>query len=247
MPSNSEKKPDSVNIPPFETEDLRKNLAAFLDTDFRDPVTGWTVKVGNFKWGVYAFFDYDGEPIYVGQTNEMLRTRIRRHLTNQRTDAVAMSVLDPFEVYEIEVWPLPQFQKTGGKDKAAKTHLDALESLIYQRALDGSKFGAVLNEKDPPPFAVVVEAPPSFRRCIVSDDVYAIRSHPDYRIARRALIIARLAQVISERKVQGGLRQVLLTQARRLEWLAERRYTALGGAASVARDDEVDAGDDDNG
>ena len=58
--------------------------------------------------GVYAFFDYDGEPIYVGQTNEMLRTRIRRHLTNQRTDDVAMSVLDPFEVLEIEVWPLPQ-------------------------------------------------------------------------------------------------------------------------------------------
>ena len=66
--------------------------------------------VGNYRWGVYAFFDYDGEPIYVGQTNEQLRTRIRRHLTNQRTDAVAMSVLDPFEVFEIEVWPLPQFE-----------------------------------------------------------------------------------------------------------------------------------------
>ena len=49
---------------------------------------------------------HDGEPIYVGQTNERLRTRIRRHLTNQRTDAVAMSVLDPFEVAEIEIWPL---------------------------------------------------------------------------------------------------------------------------------------------
>ena len=66
--------------------------------------------VGNFRWGVYAFFDYDGEPIYVGQTNERLRTRIRRHLTNQRTDAVAMSVLDPFEVFEIELWPLPAYQ-----------------------------------------------------------------------------------------------------------------------------------------
>ena len=66
--------------------------------------------IGNFRWGVYAFFDYDGEPIYVGQTNERVRTRIRRHLTNQRTDAVAMSVLDPFEVFEIEVWPLPHLQ-----------------------------------------------------------------------------------------------------------------------------------------
>ena len=102
--------PDYVNIPPFETEDLRANLTKFLDTPFID-FSGKSAKVGHFKWGVYAFFDYDGEPIYVGQTNEMLRTRIRRHLTNQRTDAVAMSVLDPFEVFEIEVWPLPQFQQ----------------------------------------------------------------------------------------------------------------------------------------
>ena len=107
--SSIKKNVDSVNIPPFETEDLRKNLTAFLDTGFYDPVLKKNVKIGNFKWGVYAFFDYDGEPIYVGQTNEKLRTRIRRHLTNQRTDAVAMSVLDPFEVFEIEVWPLPQF------------------------------------------------------------------------------------------------------------------------------------------
>lgn len=94
---------DDIKTPPFETHDLRKNLAKYLNTEFGGS------KVGNYKFGVYAFFDYDGEPIYVGQTNEMLRTRIRRHLTNQRTDAVAMSVLDPFEVYEIEVWPLPKF------------------------------------------------------------------------------------------------------------------------------------------
>lgn len=233
---NDKKKPDSVNIPPFETEDLRKNLTEFLDMDFPLADTGRTIKVGNFKWGVYAFFDYDGEPIYIGQTNEKLRTRIRRHLTNQRTDAVAMSVLDPFEVYEVEVWPLPQFQKTDSKNQDAKHYLDALEDLIYQKALGNSQFSAVLNEKDPPAPSLTIREPPSFRGRIVSDEVYEIRSHPDYRLARRALIIARLAQVISERKVQGGLRRVLLTQAKRLQWLAERRYTALGGDASVEKE-----------
>ena len=58
------------------------------------------------KCGVYAFYDYDAEPIYVGQTYERLSSRIRRHLTNQRTDAVAMHVLDPLEVARVEVWPL---------------------------------------------------------------------------------------------------------------------------------------------
>lgn len=231
------KNPDSVKAPPFETKDLRENLARFLDTPF--PTAG-THKVGNYRWGVYAFFDYDGEPIYVGQTNEMLRTRIRRHLTNQRTDAVAMSVLDPFEVYEIEVWPLPQFQKTESKNAEARRHLDALERHITEQAVQGSKFKAILNEKDPPAGELTVPIPTSFRERIVSDRVYELRSHPDFRIARRALIISRLAQVISERQVQGGLRRVLLTQAKRLQWLAARRYEGMGGASSVEQeaDDE---------
>jgi hypothetical protein len=238
MPVSARDK-DASQIPPFETEDLRANLAAFLDTPFEDPA-GHTVRVGNYKWGVYAFFDYDGEPIYVGQTNEMLRTRIRRHLTNQRTDAVAMSVLDPFEVYDIEVWPLPELQTTAGKDVDARRHLDALEHLITKQAVERSTFKAILNEKDPPPGLLAIEAPASLRGCIVSDRVFELRSHPDFRIARRALIISRLAQVISERKVQGGLRRVLQTQARRLQWLAERRYEALGGEASVEREEPLD-------
>jgi hypothetical protein len=231
---------DNIKLPPFETEDLRANLLRFLETPFLDP-SGAPVKVGNYRWGVYAFFDYDGEPIYVGQTNEMLRTRIRRHLTNQRTDAVAMSVLDPFEVFEIEVWPLPQFQKTDAKDKAAKNYLNALERQITRKAVDESEFKAILNEKDPPPGELLVEIPPSLRARIVSDRVNELRAHPDFRIARRSLIISRLAQVISERKVQGGLRRVLVTQAKRLQWLAYRRYEGLGGAASVQKE-----GDDDD-
>jgi len=228
-----------VNFPPFETEDLRENLARFLDAPFNWD-DGPPMSVGNFRWGVYAFFDYDGEPIYVGQTNERIRTRIRRHLTNQRTDAVAMSVLDPFEVFEIEVWPLPGLQGLPRTDADARRQLDALERLITTRAIENSQFKAILNEKDPPVGKLTLEAPPSFRDRIVSERVFELRSHPDFRLARRALILSRLAQVISERKVQGGLRRVLLTQAKRLQWLAARRYDALGGADSVAREGEGD-------
>jgi hypothetical protein len=237
----TDRNPDHISFPPFETEDLRKNLAAFLTAPFDDPVIGRARPVGSFTWGVYAFFDYDGEPIYVGQTKEKISTRIRRHLTNQRTDAVAMSVLDPFEVFEIEVWPLPQFEKTRKGDLAAKAHLDALEHLVYENAIANSTFKAVLNEKDPPAPMMAITAPPSMRYRIVSEHVHRIRSHPDFRTARRAMIMSRLAQMIAERKVQGGLRRVLLTQAKRLQWLEDRRYNALGGAASV----ETEAGDDD--
>lgn len=208
---------------PFETEELRRSLVNYLDTPIVDPAIG-SIKLGNYQWGVYAFFDYDDEPIYVGQTNESLRTRIRRHLTNQRTDAVAMNVLDPLEVCSIEVWPLAQFQNAKSGNETAKNYLDALEYNVFQKLIEESEFRAILNEKDPPPPKVEIVIPPSHKNRVVTEAVSALRDHPDLRIARRAMTLSRLAQVICERKVGGGLRKVLLTQAKRLQWLAQRRY-----------------------
>src|SRR6185437_12544135 len=193
-PEITAKTPDSVNIPPFETEDLRANLARFLDSEFDDPVTGVKRPIGNFRWGVYAFFDYDGEPIYVGQTNELLRTRIRRHLTNQRTDAVAMRILDPFEVAEVEMWPLWDLAGRSGSDPGAKAQLDALEYAAYGQAIRASRFQAILNEQIPP-ISEPVELPPSVRCELRGTISLEERTHPDVRIARRAETIARLAAV----------------------------------------------------
>ena len=221
---------DSTIELPFETSELRKLLEQFLNRMVENPLSGQQVRVGNFQWGVYSFYDYDNEPIYVGQTKESLRTRIRRHLTNQRTDAVAMNVLDPFEVYKIVVYPLPQLEGRAASDSEAKKILDALEHKVYSQAIHDSEFSAILNEKEPPTPQVEVEIPTSFEGIIVSDEVKRIREHPDIRIARRTQTISRLAQVISERKVQKGLRKVLLIQAKRIEWLAQRR---LENAAEV--------------
>jgi hypothetical protein len=241
---------DELKLPPFETEELRKQIKRFFQTPYTEPITGLQKAVGSYKWGVYAFYDYDGEPIYVGQTKERLSGRVGRHLTNQRTDAVAMSVLDPFEVFEIEVWPLPQFEAVNAKHpdfKATAAYLNALEHHVFLKLLGQSEFGAVLNEKDPPAPTVDIVEPKSERGRIVSDRVLEIRKHPDLRIARRALIVSRLAQVISERDVKVGLRRVLMTQAKRLEWLARRRFEGLGGEQAVEtgpeNEDEKEAQD----
>lgn len=230
--------------PPFETEELRAELAKFLNQKVKDPLSGTEKRIGNYKYGVYAFYDYDDEPIYVGQTNEQLRTRIRRHLTNQRTDAVAMKVLDPFEVYKVKVWPLPQFEDISS---AVSERLDAalvlseLERAVYDEAIAKSKFHAVLNEKAPGRKAHKVKMPKSFEGVIVSDEVKKLRGHPDTRLARRASTLASLAQIISERQVQGGRRMTLHTQARRLEWLAQQRVQAYAHR-SEADDQDIDEG-----
>ena len=222
---------------PFETEALRKQLTEFLDQLVQDPIAGKMRKLGSYKWGVYAFFDYDGEPIYVGQTNEQLRTRIRRHLTNRRTDAVAMNVLDPFEVCFVEVWPLPALENQDKSDKEAKAHLDALEYAIFHDCIKNSTFKAILNEKDPPKPTSPISPPASFRGRVVSEEVSALRDHPDLRIARRAGTMARLAQIIAERKVAKGLRRALLTQARRLTWLAEQRCQRAPDGGDSSQED----------
>src|SRR3990172_7816476 len=106
MPAKSSK--SDTQQPQSEVVGLPEDVAA-IRAEIRKffaskDITG--KRIGSYKHGVYAFYDYDGEPIYVGQTEEKLSGRVSRHLTNQRTDAVAMNVLDPFEVAFIEVWPL---------------------------------------------------------------------------------------------------------------------------------------------
>jgi hypothetical protein len=200
--------------PPADVSAIRKEIDTFFKSPARDGK-----RIGGHKWGIYAFFDYDGEPIYVGQTYEGLGSRISRHLTNQRTDAVAMNVLDPFEVCEIRVWPLdvsaiPEDQRRG--------YLDRAEFTVFQKLIEDSNLGSILNEK-PPRQTKLIELPQSYGRSIIPADIFPHRKHPDVRIARRAATIASLARRISERSVKRGLRSTLLTQAKRLERLAEAR------------------------
>jgi hypothetical protein len=217
--SSPTEKPESVKGKavglPSDVAAIRKEIRLFFES-----LDDEGKRIGGRKWGVYAFYDYDGEPIYVGQTFEGISSRIGRHLTNQRTDAVAMNVLDPFEVAEICVWP---FDLGHLNAEEQKEYLDRAEFTVFQKVIAESKLGAVLNEKSPRSMQEV-ELPKCYRKRIIPDDIFPYRKHPDTRIARRASTIASLARVISERKVSKGLRQTLLTQARRLERLAAERF-----------------------
>lgn len=229
-PVRSLKKPTKVSLPATDVQQFRLLLKEFLNE--KDPQGR---KWADSKWGVYAFYDYDGEPIYVGQTNEQIRVRLGRHLTNQRTDAVAMRILDLFEVAEVQVWPAWQFETVSLKDKKAaeyiqaKKHLDAMEYTAYLDAIANSRFKAILNEKIPP-ISARVTLPPSLRRSLITPELREERSHPDIRIARRAETISRLAAVARERgEVSEGLRRVLVIQAVRLAYISAVRLAFVEG------------------
>ncbi|WP_245601239.1 GIY-YIG nuclease family protein [Mycetocola saprophilus] len=234
-------------LPGFEGEDellhgakpAKRELAAPEVRRFRDELSRFLTERdaqgrpwADAQWGVYAFYDYEGEPIYVGQTNEQLRTRIRRHLTGQRTDAVAMRILDVFEVAEVEIWPLWDLEGVSGRDRASRRILDAYEYTAYLDAIEKSRFKAILNEKIPP-VSPRVTLPASLRWQVVTDEVRAERGHPDIRIARRAETVSRLAAVAHERgEVSDGLRRVLVVQSVRLAFLAAERFAFAGGTAA---------------
>lgn len=229
-PGTKIKKPKRKDLPAVDVRQFRDKLDEFLEkTDDAGR------KFADSRWGVYAFYDYDGEPIYVGQTNELLRTRIRRHLTNQRTDAVAMRILDVFEVAEVEVWPLWQYQDVTSKSaadvkQAAKKDLDAHEYSAYLRAIERSRFKAILNEKIPPISETIALPESSGRVSLLTDAIREERGHADIRIARRAETIMRLAAVARERgEVSDGLRRVLVIQAVRLAYLSAERLAVVEG------------------
>ena len=218
------------SLPAEDVRQFRAELKSFmesLDAEGR--------KIGTAKYGIYAFYDYDGEPIYVGQTREKLSGRVGRHLTNQRTDAVAMRVLDPLEVAAVEVWPLWEFDEMARhaaskeEKKELARRLDAYEYSAYLKAIEDSRFKAILNEKIPP-VSKPIPLPPSYRASLITDLHRVERGHADIRIARRAETVSRLADVIRERgQVTVGLRRVLVVQAVRLAFLSAQRLAVAEG------------------
>ncbi|WP_244268180.1 GIY-YIG nuclease family protein [Microbacterium foliorum] len=217
-------RPTRADLPADDVRAFRAKLTTFLDTP-DEQGRKWS----DASWGVYAFYDYDGEPIYVGQTNERLRTRVRRHLTNQRTDAVAMRILDVFEVAEVELFPIWALEGTPRGDLDARRQLDALEYSVYLHAIANSRFKAILNEKIPP-VSTPIPLPLSLRGDLIDPATRAERGHPDIRIARRAETVSRLSAVARERgEVSDGLRRVLVIQAVRLAYLAASRLAAAEG------------------
>lgn len=210
---------------------FRQRLASALD--FIDPIT--RKRLGKCV-GVYAFYDFDGEPIYVGQTTEDFATRIGRHLRGQRSDTLAYRILDPFEVAEIELYPADYLYDSFHNKKERSAAFDALEYSVYVRAIEGSSYHAILNEKIPP-ISAIVKLPQSHRFDLIPPEYREDREHPDVRIARRAETLARVAAVAHERgEVSAGLRRVIVIQAIRLADLAAARLAYAEGRTRPSPD-----------
>lgn len=111
--------------------------------DFRSKALGALTN----EIGVYALCDLDGQPIYVGQSVDGIRNRVRRHLTSARSDVIANRQIDVWEIAFVWAWPVPEIDEVQPLEDAVFQHFDAQQRLMNGKSLSGDAGGVIWPEK----------------------------------------------------------------------------------------------------
>ncbi|WP_293451719.1 GIY-YIG nuclease family protein [Planktotalea sp.] len=121
--------------------------------------------------GVYALCDLDGVPIYVGQSVDGIRSRVRRHLTSARSDIIANRQVDVWEIAYVWAWPV--------RDQA---DIEPLEAALFQR-FDAQK--PLMNGKVLPQPATDIAEPEKQIIQVIEEGERVRRLRPDQRLERQ--------------------------------------------------------------
>ncbi len=97
--------------------------------------------------GVYALCDLDGVPIYVGQSVDGIRTRVRRHLTSARSDVIANRQIDVWEIAYVWAWPCAERDTIADLDADIFAEFDQVMTLMNGKALPPSMLAPQRPEK----------------------------------------------------------------------------------------------------
>ena len=153
--------------------------------------------------GVYALCDLDGVPIYVGQSTEGIRARVRRHLTSARSDVIANRQIDVWEVGFVWAWPIEAGPRIG-----------MLEAHLFHRFNDENPLmnGSIPERLNSFPF----QEPQRIEVQVVADAELARRRDPAYRLPRQAEHFTQLVDHILNVKDSDELRRALEAHYARL-------------------------------
>jgi 2-polyprenyl-6-methoxyphenol hydroxylase-like FAD-dependent oxidoreductase len=123
--------------------------------------------------GVYVLCDLDGVPIYVGQSKDGIRARVRRHLTSARSDIIANRQIDVWEIAWVMAFP-----------ESDRNSLNELESRVFHYFNDRSTLmnGTIpirlANESEPPAPAQLIQ--------VMADAEIAEKLEASLRLPRQA-------------------------------------------------------------
>tara|TARA_R110002110_G_scaffold376568_2_gene586507 strand:- start:15201 stop:15752 length:552 start_codon:yes stop_codon:yes gene_type:complete len=152
--------------------------------------------------GVYVLCDLDGVPIYTGQSVDGIRTRVRRHLTSARSDAIANRQLDVWEVSFVRAYPI-------ARDKISELESYLIHKFHREKPLMQGNF--------PEPVASLsFEVPTPELVQVLPDDIIEQRKNPAVRLPRQAQFFYQLVDHILNVKNKPFLRETLRAHFDRL-------------------------------
>jgi len=129
--------------------------------------------------GCYVLADLDNVPIYVGQSIDGIRSRVRRHLTSARSDIIANRQIDVWEIGFVHAYPVAARSDIAILEAALFFHFD-----VKSQLMNGSIPKTVVQGFDIPEAEQII--------CVVDEDDLRERLSPEVRLPRQAQHYARL-------------------------------------------------------
>ncbi len=140
-----------------------------IDLDFRHSA----VRSLTNKIGCYVLCDLDQVPIYVGQSVDGIRSRVRRHLTSARSDIIANRQIDVWEIAWVWTYPVEN------RDEIA-----AIEDALFHKFHSKS---ALMNGKVPRAPTRRQKVPAPFQKIqVMADAEINEKRDPALRLPRQA-------------------------------------------------------------
>jgi hypothetical protein len=146
--------------------------------------------------GVYALCDLDEVPIYIGQSVDGIRARVRRHITSARSDIIANRQVDVWEIAFVWAWPYEE-----------RETINTLEAFLFHKFNGVSRLmnGTIPANVEMLPFA----APEKARIQILPNEEIEIRRSPSRRLPRQSQFYFQLVDHILNVKDSPELRRSL--------------------------------------
>lgn len=156
--------------------------------------------------GIYVLCDLDQIPVYVGQSVDGIRARVRRHLTSARSDVVANRQLFVWEIAFVWAFAVPNT-----KDPSALYPLECYLANLFHMS------SPLLNGSIPAPIDAQVQVPEPQKIQILPDEEIERRRDPAVRLPQQARNFTNLLEYILEVKNNPDLRRTLRAHFERLE------------------------------
>jgi hypothetical protein len=185
--------------------------------------------------GVYALCDLDEIPIYVGQSEDGIRARVRRHLTSARSDVIANRQLDVWEIAFVWAWPVAKKRPLSPGGKAAitaeeKERIGLIEQILYHKYDARSPLvnGTIVPKVDKAKRSSLA-LPERKRIQVMPNQEIAARREPARRLPRQAEHFRSLLDHMLNVKNEDELRRALAAHFARLQKYYEAFISATRG------------------